>query len=178
MSIGKYPLSFQFELAWHSRTPSVGLTIGRDNDTVGRTIGGVIIMQLWKKLYGTVWLAFFSCILISRWMGSAVGWPIHALLGLGMLAMTWTNARQLAALPVPSRLKRISKAAAGFAVFQLISGLALGAMAHLASTLAIVTPVLQGAHVVSALAILAQSSSVATAYDMWEEKEFEKAPSK
>ena len=101
-----------------------------------------------------------------------VGWPIHAVLGLGMLAVTWTNARQLAALPVPSRLKHISKVAAGFAAFQLISGLALGAIAHLASNLTIVMHVLRGAHVVSALAILAQSSSVATAYDRWEEKEF------
>jgi hypothetical protein len=134
--------------------------------------GGIITMQLWKKLYGTVWLAFFSCVLISRWMGSMVGWPIHAVLGLGMLAVTWTNARQLAVLPVPSRLKHISKVAAGFAAFQLISGLALGAIAHLASNLTIVAHVLRGAHVVSALAILSQSSSIATAYDMWEEKEF------
>ena len=135
-------------------------------------------MQLWKKLYNTVWLAFFSCVPVPRWMGSTVGLPIHALLGLGMLAMTWSNARQLAVLPVPSRLKRISKVAAGFAVFQLISGLALGAIAHLALNLTLVTQVLRGAHVVSALAILAQSSSVATAYDMWEEKEFEEAPSR
>jgi hypothetical protein len=28
-------------------------------------------------------------------------------------------------------------------------------------------------HVICALAILAQASSVATAYDMWEDKEFE-----
>ena len=135
-------------------------------------------MQLWKKLYLTVWLAFFSCVLISRWMGPLVGWPIHAVLGLGLLAATWTNARQLTRLPVPSRLKRISKAAAGFAVFQLISGIALSAVAQLASNLTIVAQLLQGAHVVCALAILAQSSSVATAYDMWEEKEFETAPSK
>ena len=99
--------------------------------------GGIILMQLWKKLYLTVWLAFFSCVLISRWMGPLVGWPIHALLGLGLLAATWTNARQLTGLPVPSRLKRISKTAAGFAVFQLISGSSLSAIAHLASNLTI-----------------------------------------
>jgi len=127
-------------------------------------------MQLWKKLYLTVWLAFFSCVLISRWLGPLVGWPIHALLGLGLLAATWTNARQLTRLPVPSRLQRISKTAAGFAVFQLISGIALSAVAHLASNLTIVTQLLQGAHVVCALAILAQSSSVATAYDMWKRR--------
>ena len=133
-------------------------------------------MRLWKKLYNTVWLAFFSCILIPRWMDVYAGLSIHVLLGLTMLVMTQSNARRLAALPVPSRLKRISKATAGFAIFQIAVGLALGAVMHLAPGLHIVTILLRGAHVVSALAILAQASSVATAYDMWEEKEFVSEP--
>jgi hypothetical protein len=133
-------------------------------------------MQLWKQLYNTVWLAFFSCVLIPRWMDAAVGLPIHVLLGLTMLVLTLSNARKLAALSVPSRLKRISKATAGFAVFQIAAGMALGAMMHLAPNLRTVTILLHGAHVVCALAILAQASSVATAYDMWEEKEFRSEP--
>jgi len=60
-----------------------------------------------------------------------------------------------------------------FAIFQAISGLAIGAIHHLAADLPYVVPVLQGIHIVSALAILAQASSVATAYDMCEEKEFQ-----
>jgi len=133
-------------------------------------------MQLFQKLYNTVWLAFFSCVLIPRWMGSIAGLPVHALLGLAMLIMTWTNARRLDALPVPSRLKRIGKAAKGYAIFQLVCGLALGAVEHLAPNLTIVSYVFRGAHVVGALAILAKSSSLATGYDMWEEKEFGEAP--
>jgi hypothetical protein len=93
-------------------------------------------MQLWQKLYSTVWLAFFSCVLIPGWMGSIAGWPVHALLGLAMLIMTWTNARRLDALPVPSRLKSIGKTAKGFAVFQIVGGLALGAVVHLVPNLA------------------------------------------
>ena len=128
-------------------------------------------MQLWNRLYNTIWLAFFSCVLIPRWMGRYAGPPVHVLLGLAMLVITRTNARRLAALSVPPRLQRISKVTAGIAVFQIVGGLALGAVSHLAPNLPVVAPVLRGAHVVCALAILAQASSVATGYDMWEEKE-------
>jgi len=129
-------------------------------------------MQLWQRLYNTIWLAFFSCVLIPRWMGKYAGPPVHVLLGLAMLVITRENARRLAALPVPPRLQRISKVTAGLAVFQVVGGLAFGAVAHLAPYIPVVVPVLRGAHVVVALAILAQASSVATGYDMWEEKEF------
>ncbi|MBN2242399.1 MAG: hypothetical protein JW793_06890 [Acidobacteria bacterium] len=130
-------------------------------------------MPLWKNLYNTIWLAFFSCVLVPRWMGEIAGLAVHALLGLFLLVMTASNARRLAALPVPPRLKRISKVTMGFAVFQLAAGMALGGLRHLAPELPIVAPVIYGMHVVVALAILAQTSSVATAYDMWEEKEFQ-----
>jgi len=133
-------------------------------------------MELWKKLYNTIWLAFFSCVLIPRWMGRYAGPAAHVLLGLAMLVMTRANARSLAALAVPDRLKRISRATAGFALFQVIGGLAFGAVTHLAPNLPVVGPTLHAAHVVCALAILAQASSVATAYDMWEEKEYVSAP--
>jgi hypothetical protein len=130
-------------------------------------------MTLWRRLYNTVWLAFFSCVLISRLLGPHVGTPVHVILGLLLLIMTVTNARSLAALAVPERLKRISKVTAGFAVFQTLSGLALGGIMHLSANPPVLIPsILHGIHVVCALAILAQASSVATAYDMWEEKEF------
>jgi len=129
-------------------------------------------MKLWRKLYNPVWLSFFSCVLIPRWMGPYAGLSIHAILGLIVLVITQSNARRLRALPVPDRLKRISKVTAGFAVFQVIAGMALGGVTHLAPNLPLVIPAFRGIHVICALAILAQTSSVATAYDMWEEKEF------
>ncbi len=129
-------------------------------------------MQLWSRLYSTVWLAFFSCVLIPRWMGSYVGLSVHVLLGLAMVVVTLSNTRRLAVLPVPPRLKRISKVTIGFAIFQAASGMALGGVTHLIPNLPVVGPLLHGVHVICALAILAQTSSVATAYDMWEEKEF------
>ena len=133
-------------------------------------------MPLWRQLYNTFWLAFFCCVLIPRWMGTYVGLPIHALLGLIMLVATHSNARRLRALPVPDRLRRISRVTAGFAIFQLIAGLALGGVMHLFPYLSIISSVLRGVHVVAGLTILAQTSSVATAYDMFEEKEFVTIP--
>ena len=130
-------------------------------------------MQLWKCLYNTLWIAFFACVLVPRWMGEIVGFPLHALLGLFLLVMTVVNARKLTTLPVPERLKRISKVTMGFAIFQLVTGLALGALHHLAPDLPYAAPIIHGMHVVIALAILAQTASVATAYDMWEEKEYQ-----
>ena len=47
-----------------------------------------LLMQLWKRLYNTVWLSFFCCVLIPRWMGQYVGLPLHMLLGLALLLMT------------------------------------------------------------------------------------------
>jgi hypothetical protein len=129
-------------------------------------------MQLWKRLYGTVWLAFFSCMLIPRWTGLRVGLSAHVILGLAMIVVTLGNMRSLAAMPVPARLKRISKTTVAFAILQIVCGLTLGLVIRLAGNLAGVELLLRGAHVVCALAILAQSSSLATAYDMWEEKEF------
>jgi hypothetical protein len=133
-------------------------------------------MELWKRLYGTVWLAFFSCVIIPRWTGAKVGLSLHVLLGLAILLVVFSNSRSLASLPVPARLKRISRATVGFAVFQIICGIAFGAVMHLLPDLPVAAPVLRIAHVVCALAILAQASSVATAYDMWEEKEFQETP--
>ena len=133
-------------------------------------------MQLWKRLYGTVWLAFFSCVIIPRWTGARVGMSVHISFGLALLALTLSNSRSLSSLPVPARLKRISKATVGFAVFQIVCGLAFGAVMHFFPNLPAAAPSLRIAHVVSALAILAQASSLATAYDMWEEKEFQEIP--
>ena len=133
-------------------------------------------MQLWKRLYGTVWLAFFSCVIIPRWTGAKVGMSLHIVLGLAILIAALSNSRSLAALPVPARLKRISKATVGFAVFQIVCGLAFGAVMHLLPDLPVAAPALRVAHVVCALAILAQASSLATAFDMWEEKEFQETP--
>jgi hypothetical protein len=129
-------------------------------------------MPLWRRLYATVWLAFFACVLTSRWMPH-VGTPVHVVLGILLILVTLSNARSLAALPVPERLKRISKVTFGFAIVQIVGGLVLGGVLHAWSIIPKVHTILYQIHAVCALIILAQASSVATAYDMWEEKEYD-----
>ncbi len=129
-------------------------------------------MKLWKKLYYTIWLAFFSCVLLPRWIHSSIGYPVHILLGILLLLMTIMNSRQLNSIRVPGRLKRIGRVTMGFAIFQLVTGIALGGMRHLIPDFPVLPSIIHGIHIVCALAILAQASSLATAYDMWEEKEF------
>jgi hypothetical protein len=131
-------------------------------------------MQLWQGLYGAVWLAFFSIVLLPRWMGAYIGFPVHILLGVALLFVALANARRLGPMPVPSRLKRIGKVIVGFAVFQFVAGAVLGAVLHFFPNIPYIASILNGVHIVCALAILAQASSLATAFDMWEEKEFEK----
>jgi hypothetical protein len=128
-------------------------------------------MMLWQKLYAAIWLAFFACMLIPRW-GFSILKPIHLVLGLVLLVLTQINRKQLTALPVPDRLKRICKVTAGLVVFQIISGLAMGAVLRFAPSFSGAYPAIRISHIVCALAVLAQASSVATAYDMLEEKEF------
>ena len=101
-----------------------------------------------------------------------MGLSLHILFGLILLVVTLSNAKRLRALSVADRLKRISKVTAGLAVLQLISGMVLGGIRHLTPNLYFVPGALLWIHIICALAILAQASSVATAYDMWEEKEF------
>lgn len=132
-------------------------------------------MKLWITLYGAVWIAFFSCVLLPRWMGIKVGFPIHILLGLVMFAVALYNSRRLAAIRVPPRLKRIGKLIVKFAAFQIVFGAGWGTLMHFFPDTPYLAPILQWVHIVCALAILAQTSSLATAYEMWEEKEFEKA---
>jgi hypothetical protein len=132
-------------------------------------------MQLWSRLYNAVWLAFFSCVFIPRWMGK-YGAPVHVLLGIGMFALTFANSRRLAALPVPPRLQRISRSTANIALFQIVCGVAFGGVKHMLPDVPFVGPALNAIHIVCALAILSQCSSVATGYDMWEEKENTAAP--
>jgi uncharacterized membrane protein len=94
------------------------------------------------------------------------------LIGVVLLLAAQANSRKLQALGVPERLKRISKVIAVFSLFQLVLGAALGVLAHFAPTMVVVSTIVKSMHVVIALAMLAQSASVATGYDMWEEKEF------
>lgn len=123
-------------------------------------------MKLWARLYLLIWLAFaqFFVTLFSEMFGVVY---LHFLVGLAVLVLAVMNYRDVMRTSAPDRAKRISKAIPGMAAFDGLLGIPLylfeEGTVHWAITVL---------HLVVALAIIAQASSTATAYDMWEEKEF------
>jgi len=127
-----------------------------------------------------VWLAFLQIVIV------VVEIPFkeleiylvygHVFLGLVILGLAHYNNAQIKKTEAPSRLKRIAKSTAILATIQPIFGVILLAniMMPYNTTLASLRWIVLLLHVMTALAIITQASSVATAYDMWEEKEYTK----
>ncbi len=131
--------------------------------------------MLWQRLYMVIWLAFFECLLVQRWFATWVIVILHVALGTAILVLTQVNAAELARKAVPDRLKRISRATANIAIAQAVLGAAVGALMHFDLPSWIRT-LISGVHLALALTILAQAGSTATAYDMFEEKEYGPPP--
>jgi len=127
-------------------------------------------MKMWQQLYLIVWLAFLQIItiLLPRFGGDLV--DLHAVLGLVILGLAHYDNAKLSKSTAPYRLKRIAKSTAILATVQIILGLILFANVRLNVNIPLVD-VVTFLHLVIALAIITQASSVATAYDMWEEHE-------
>ena len=132
-------------------------------------------MKMWKQLYLIVWLTFLQIIIIllPRFGRDLV--DLHVVLGLAILGLAHYDNAKLNNSTAPNRLKRIAKSTAILATVQIILGLILYAMLYANVGLNVNIPlvdVVTFLHLVTALAIITQASSVATAYDMWEEHEF------
>jgi len=122
-------------------------------------------------------VAFFQILFILfSPLGDMLNLPIHVVIAIVILGLTFTINRGVSRTSCPARIKRITKTTWYLAVFQGVLGivLALGVVLSLGSTYVEVVSIL---HVANALAIITQASSSATAYDMWEEKEFVVPPS-
>lgn len=126
--------------------------------------------MLWQRLYGMVWLAFFANAIVPRFFGKYVA-PVHAVLGITVLVLARVNAKRIAALQVPDRIKRISQGVVATSTMGAVFGIALAVMRRLPGMPEWGGSLADGLHITTALAILAQSASLATGYDMWEEKE-------
>jgi hypothetical protein len=87
------------------------------------------------------------------------------------LGLAHYNNAQIKKTEAPNRLKRIAKSTATLATIQPILGIVifLNLMLNIGIPMERVITFL---HLVVALAIITQASSVATAYDMLEEKEY------
>lgn len=132
-------------------------------------------MKIWKQLYLIVWLAFLQIIIILIPRIGIKLVDVHALLGIAILALAHYNYAQLKHTTAPNRLKRIAKSTAALATFQIILGVILYANIRFNVGVPLVEVIIF-LHLATALAIIAQAASVATAYDMWEEHEY--TPSK
>jgi hypothetical protein len=89
---------------------------------------------------------------------------LHILLGLAIVGLAFYNVQELRKTAAPDRVKRVSKALAGFSVAQGVIGLLL--------IFDIASGIMDFFHIFASLAMITQAASVATGYDMWEEKEF------
>lgn len=123
-----------------------------------------------------VWLVFLQIVIIVVNMSSFQVYLVygHMMLGLIILALAHYNNVQIKKTEAPSRLKRIAKSTAVLATIQPIFGIILFVNLMPGNGIPMVW-IVSFLHLVTALAIITQASSVATAYDMWEEKEYAKS---
>lgn len=119
-----------------------------------------------------VWLAFLEFILVWAPISTIAALVYaHVVLGVLIFAIAYSNASKLRRTNCPARINRIVKATVTLAAFEGLLGILLyfsktGLLPDL------VTSAVDLLHLGTALAIVTQAASTATAYDMWEEKEF------
>ncbi|HUI24264.1 MAG TPA: hypothetical protein VLY82_07745 [Nitrososphaerales archaeon] len=134
-------------------------------------------MENWKNMYLVIWVAFLQILFIFfSPLGDMLNLPVHIVIAIVILGLTFAIYRNVGRTTCPDRIKRITKTTWYLAILQGGLGLVL-ALGEVLSFGSIYVEVVSILHVGNALAIITQASSSATAYDMWEEKEFVAPPS-
>jgi hypothetical protein len=121
-------------------------------------------------LYGMVWLVLATFLTAMVLPPGAAASALHAGFGIGVVLLAFINVRNLEPTRAPLRTKRIARASLSIAVV----GAAAGGL--LQAGFAPSFGILDGGwvkliHVLAAAAVFTQAASVATSYDMWEERE-------
>ncbi len=130
-------------------------------------------MKVYVPLYGMIWLVlveFLTLMLAPR--GSQLAMAAHILIGAGIIALAFVNMRNVDRTAAPARTKRIARAA--FSVSA--AGGAIGVLLYfnIAPSLGLFRGgFLYALHLMAAFAVITQAASIATSYDIWEEREFE-----
>ncbi|MGA2199355.1 MAG: hypothetical protein ABSG45_05400 [Nitrososphaerales archaeon] len=129
-------------------------------------------MKTWAMMYLLIWVAFLDLLIVFfPSFAYLTNLDLHFLVGVlvGVLAIyVFIRVRKG---PCPERIKLITKTTAVLAVFDG----ALGVLLYLVASSVMAVPfhdIIVFLHFGTAVAIITQASSSATAYDMWEEKEF------
>lgn len=133
-------------------------------------------MKLWASLYLLIWLGFFAILLsvivgVERSFLSFLDEPffyLHIILGIVIVIVAGYNANELQKTEAPDRIKRVARAAFGMSIASAITGMIRAPMID-SDYLCFISFI----HILVTIAMITQASSVATAYDMWEDKEFE-----
>jgi large-conductance mechanosensitive channel len=129
-------------------------------------------------MYGIIWIAFFEVLTaLFLHLGNIIDDSVHVILGLALLGFAFYIYRHVRQTPCPERIKLITRTTWFLSIFQAVLGVALLVGTAL-SWGDIYAGVISFLHVGTALAIITQASSSATAFDMWEEKEFETVTAK
>ncbi len=123
-----------------------------------------------------IWLAFVQILIVVPPLTGVTALVfLHVVLGLAILALAHMDSRRLKGMGVPDRIRRIAASTAQLASAQFVLGIYLFLALELEPGWNLPgASVVLFLHVVVALAIFSQASSTATAYDMWEEREFER----
>jgi len=131
----------------------------------------------WAVLYGTIWLITLEIWLAFTPVAPPVPYYVHIALGFALIAIAATNYVGLRSTTVPARIKRVARATAYLTVLMAALGAVLAfGWGGSGPTILGIAPagVVRFLHLLNALAILGQACAVAMAYDMWEEREFER----
>lgn len=129
-------------------------------------------MKTWSIMYMLIWIALIQILIILfPILPRFDTYYVHGAFGLVVAGVAMYAYRSVRRTSCPDRIKRISKTTAILALVQGLLGVLLFVVItlHLGSTFQTIVLLL---HVINAVAIITQASSSATAYDMWEEKEF------
>lgn len=130
-------------------------------------------MKTWQALYGMIWLCF-GTLFVAVFDPIPYKEHLHGVLGIAVLALAFRNRAVLLRTTCPERLKRIATATSKICIFALITGV-LMAVPQIKSYSWILY-ILKAFHIFAIGAIITQTASVATAHDVWEQREFEPGP--
>ncbi len=129
-------------------------------------------MKTWALMYLIIWAVLLEMVIaLFPILGYAANLDLHVLLGLAVVAMAYFIFVRIRRTPCPDRIKRITKATFQLAVFDGVLGVPL----YLTDASIVGVPFKEFIvflHFVLGVTIIAQASSSAAAYDMWEENEF------
>jgi hypothetical protein len=132
-------------------------------------------MRLWVSLYLMTWVVFIEFWLALTPLAPPVPYYVHAVLGVVIVALAYFNSEALRASTAPGRIKRVARATFSLTLLLAFLGALLFLRVGYDWTVLFGITFWGGIaflHFVNAVAILTQSSAVAIAFDMWEDKEY------